>query len=153
MLTSTQLRRFLRGHGQHCLGVFPLDQPPREIPKRRSYCFIVNTDPGHLPGKHWIAVHVSANGYAEVFDSFARLPPLLLQKWLIKYCKRWVHNSRFVQGPLTTLCGAYVLFFLSKRCYSIDSMRNIVRKEFSDNLSLNDVKMRRFMLTMFHHSM
>lgn len=153
MLTTTQLKQFLRGHGLHCLGVFPLDRLPMPPRRMDRYCFIVNTDPANLPGKHWLAVYVSQRGHAEVFDSFAMLPPLRLQQWLLKYCKRWTYNRRFVQGPLTTLCGAYCIFFLTKRCHTNKNMHDIVKGEFRERLSKNDSKMRNFMRIMFNYSM
>lgn len=113
-------------------------------------CLIVNTDVSALPGTHWIAVYVNQRK-GEVFDSYGRPPPFRLQKWLNNSGVRWTFNKRLVQGPLSTLCGAYCIFFLGKRCVTPMNvpLHRIVSEEFGERFSQNDVRMRRFMLMAF----
>ena len=113
-LSSTKLRQLLRGrHGSHFLGIYPIDRLPKTLPhrNRKGSCFIVNTDPSHLPGTHWLAVYVGCN-LGEVFDSYGRPPPLRLQQWLAKHCRSWVYNKRFVKVH-SLLYAAFTVFFYS----------------------------------------
>lgn len=144
-----------RGHGAHFLGVFPLNRLPKLTERNKFCCLIVNTDTSNLPGKHWLAVFLTFNRYrrrGEVFDSYGRPPPFLLQKWLNKTVRiPWTFNKRLVQGPLTTLCGAFCVYFLDKRCATPTyiPMRVIVNELFSKKYHVNDCRMNRFMLRAF----
>lgn len=146
MLNTVEIRRFLGKHGTHFLGVLPLDQLPMRPPRRRPYCFIVNLDPSYLPGTHWIAVYVGQNRRGEVFDSFGRFPPLSLSRWMTRNCYGWTYNQRLLQGPLTTLCGVYCIYFLHMRCFVTPhrNMHTIVREDFSNQFDVNDEYMYRF---------
>lgn len=141
-LNTTQLRKLLlRRHGTHTLGVFSLDQLPSNLPrdKEGSYCFIVNTDPGNLPGTHWLAVYVNKTSRkAQVFDSYGRPPPLMLQKWLIRNMRYWSFTKRFIQGPLSNLCGIYCLYMLDRKCFTDLSFMELVHSDFDDISTLND---------------
>lgn len=153
-LDTSTIRRLLSGsHFSHFLGVFAIDQLPSILPKHSDntshYCFIVNTDPSHLPGKHWIAVWFSGK-QGEVFDSYGRPPPARLQCWLTKHCRHWTYCKRFIQGPLTMLCGVYCIFMLHRRCTNTANLnfKQIVDLEFGEIASLNDDKMQKFLLTL-----
>lgn len=151
MLSSTQLRKFLESHGSHFLGVYAIDQLPK-LKTNGACCFIINTDPSYLPGKHWLAVFVK-NREGECFDSYGRLPPRPLQFWLNKNCNRWCYNKRWLQGPLSTLCGAYCIFYLAKRCLSNKTMSAILSEDFSESFVRNDALMRKFMYSAFNYKM
>jgi hypothetical protein len=152
MLTSTQLQVFLRNHRSHFLGVRPMDQLPR-LKITGECCFIVNTDPSYLPGQHWLAVYVDKHRNGECFDSFGRLPPRPIQFWLNANCNRWCYNNRLLQSPLSTLCGAYCIFYLAMRCFANKPMSAILNEEFSESFMWNDDKMRGFMYCAFNYKM
>ena len=138
-------------HGSHFLGVCPIDQLPSlplsTSPKTTGFCFIVNTDPSNLPGVHWLAVYIDANKRrpGEVFDSYGRPPPLQLQRWLSKHCREWVYTKRFIQGPLTDLCGVYCIFVLDERCTTGMTFAEIVKMHFGADATKNDAKMQRYL--------
>ena len=152
-LDSTTLRRLLRNsHGSHFLGVFPIDRLP-VLPSLNclngagGFCMIVNTDPSSLPGTHWLAVYINGDRRkpGEVFDSYGRVPPLTLQRWLTKYCTTWTHTKRFLQGPLSSLCGVYCIFVLDLKCTTGRSFKEIVDSEFCELAVKNDSKMRTYL--------
>lgn len=149
--TETLQRLLSSEHGTHFLGVFAMDQLPTHLPSHQSedgYCMIVNTDPSNLAGQHWLAVYINAKTkLGEVFDSFGRIPPLTLQRWLVKHCRHWTYSSRFVQGPITLLCGAYCIFILHKKCTTQLPMNELVDIEFVSMVLNNDDKMIKFLST------
>lgn len=128
-LNTTQLNRYMRRtHGTHFLGVRALNQLPKRLKKMAQLCFIMNSDPSDLPGKHWLAVYIdTAKRTAEVFDSYGQLPPNRLQHWFAMQNLRWTFNRQFMQGPLSTLCGFYCLFFLHMKCVLKLDMHTILR--------------------------
>lgn len=152
LLNTTQLNRVMLGggHGSHFLGVHPIDRIP-DLPRRQAalsekgYCLIVNMDTANLPGTHWLAVYIDLCGgkrrHGEVFDSYGRMPPLKLQHWLNRNCDHWSFVRRFIQGPLSTLCGVYCIFMLNARCTTGKTFKEILDSEFVDNASVNDRKM------------
>ena len=142
-LNTTQVLHLLNHrHGKHTLGVFSLDQLPSNPPRGRkgAYCFIVNTDPAHLPGSHWLAVYVNlAKRTGQVFDSYGRPPPLTLQKWLTKNVRHWTYNKKYLQGPLTALCGLYCIYVLDRICSTDCAVKMITNYEFHDTSTMNDL--------------
>ena len=42
---------------------------------------IVNTDPSHKPGEHWVALAKDAQGRAYIYDSFGRRPGEMSKQW------------------------------------------------------------------------
>lgn len=110
------------------VGVFPLNHLPVLHPSHPlPLGFIVNTDTANLPGTHWLAVIVLPNQRGEFFDSFGQPPPPLIQLWLNKHCLRgWIASKEFIQGPLSTLCGAYCILYLHLRLVHGFSMHNII---------------------------
>lgn len=48
------------------LGVFPRDALPPKPVKKKTFCFIINTDPSNKPGLHWLAIFVNG-GKGEFF--------------------------------------------------------------------------------------
>lgn len=153
-MSTTRLSRILHGsHGEHFLGVFAMDQLPSSLPRNddaNGYCLIVNTDPASLPGTHWLAVWIdpTKREMGEVFDSYGRPPPLPLQKWLGKFTRKWTYSKRFVQGPISLLCGIYCLFVLHRKCHYGQSFNETVDKQFTDVADKNDFLMLQYMKKM-----
>ena len=130
MLYSSQLINFVKNHPRlykYFLGVYSRDYLPILSSKNVAAGFIVNTDTSNLPGTHWIACVLLPSGQGEVFDSFGQIPPTSIQVWMNRHCPRgWFYNTTCIQGPLTTLCGGYCLFYLYHRLVSNMSMHNII---------------------------
>ena len=64
---------------------------PQETPKTQPQAYIVNTDPHHQPGEHWLALWTQGN-VCEVMDSYA-LPmekyeqATPLRDWIVQHWK------------------------------------------------------------------
>ena len=106
------------------LGVFPLDKLPTVI-KSYPILLIVNTHPSNLGGEHWFAIHISKLRHGEVFDSAAQPIDLRLRKWLNVFTKGWKRNEIMFQSLFSSLCGAYVLYFVLNRL-QYSSMRQLL---------------------------
>ena len=120
---------------KYAIGVVPSDKLP--IPHKRPCCFIVNTDPSGHRGKHWLGFYLGADGIGELFDSYGRAPNEKFEKYMKKYCNYVTYNSVRVQGPLSSSCGQFCIYYLSHRVRG-RSMNTIVN-DFSVNLTENDI--------------
>ena len=107
---------------KYFVGVFACDT----IPKQRKGCYIFNTDPSSKPGKHWQVKFFENDGTAEHFDSYGR-PAADADNY----------NSVRLQGPLSSVCGQYCLYYL---CHKVRGrrMKEIVN-DFSTDYVLNDL--------------
>ena len=83
---------------------------------RSPGAYIINTDPSHLPGQHWIALFLSRNGFVEIFDSLGYHPHHypFLKTYLIG--RRFNYNTNRWQNVGTATCGQFCLFYLYHRC-------------------------------------
>lgn len=116
MLNTNQLRKAVTKHnitGEYFEDVYALDTLP-ELKKGRAY--IMNTDPIHQAGEHWIALFMREDGQVVYMDSIGLPPPKPLRKYKILTMFR--HR---VQG-IQPICGHYcMLFILSiRRPYVLD---------------------------------
>ena len=132
MLNGQELT-LLVGKNQHLSsyfrGIYSLDRLPTDS-RHPPLCFIVNTDTANLPGTHWLAVLVQDDQQGEVFDSFGQPTPPRLQLWMNKHCLRgWTANKLFIQGPLSSVCGAYCLYYLYHRLVVKHSPADIIQKQ------------------------
>jgi len=130
-------------------GVLPADRlPPRVTDKPKLY--VVNTDPSHLPGKHWTAFYFPRDAPAEYFDSLGKKPLPEFQQFLEENSNHgYMYNKKRLQGYKTNSCGHFCLFYATYRCQMNLSMENIIGK-LSDNLEENDIRMREFVYCTFH---
>lgn len=55
------------------IGVFSADQLPH-MQLGSETGLITNTDPTHLPGRHWVAFYLNQQKELECFDSFGNSP-------------------------------------------------------------------------------
>jgi len=119
-LTTTELQSLL-GHDPQFIGVFPIDRLPRlgyghyqDMHRNKTIKMIVNLEPNHLPGNHWVAIYRRA-GVGFYFDSFGRPPPSIIKTWLSNNTLRWMHWPRMIQSPNDkTACG-YICYAFLKR--------------------------------------
>ena len=123
------------------LDVYARDNLPDRIPFYPC-ALIINTDSSNLPGKHWVAVYVSAYKVAEYFDSFDQPPPHDIALWMNKFSWDWKKVTLYpLQNPASSLCGAYVLYFVNER--PMDTLRTVFLP-FSDNFYRNDLYVQNY---------
>ena len=78
--------------------------------------YIVNTDPSHLGGEHWLALFIDRHRQIKIFDSLGEAPKHY--PWLKKYLKgrHYSHNVKRWQAPGKNTCGRFCLFYLFHKC-------------------------------------
>lgn len=103
----------------------------------RPFLMVVNTQMKNLPGEHWLAVHIDEYRRGEVFDSLAMPVNLHLSRWMNKFTVTWKRNKKMYQHPLSTKCGAFVIYFILNRLNAVNMQDTF--KHFSYNLHDNDV--------------
>ena len=117
-LYDSELERAVVQHiplGKAWAGIFPVDKV-KMVPYKY---YIINTDPAHKPGEHWIAMYTTKNN-AYVYDSYGRpidqLAPKLVETikaagYQLAPTNRVPHAEQ--TGFTSQLCGVYCLAFLS----------------------------------------
>ena len=124
-------------------GVFPLDHL-RDVHPTFPCAIVINTDPSHLPGTHWVAIFISNTRKGDYFDSYG-LPPSTwpdIQRFLNKHCINYRYNDNMLQGLFSTVCGQYCIFFLLHKSRGL-SMENII-SWFSRHTAVNDERVYGF---------
>ncbi|KAJ8049271.1 hypothetical protein HOLleu_01951 [Holothuria leucospilota] len=94
-------------------GVFPSDTL-RELQPNYPCSLVINLDPSHLPGSHWVAVFISKEGHGEYFDSYG-LPPSTvsaISTFMNRVCIQHCYNEKTLQSLFSDVCGHYVIFYL-----------------------------------------
>jgi hypothetical protein len=133
-MNTAKIGRALRNHqstSQHFIGVFPSDQLPGGLPFKPC-ALVINTDPADKPGQHWVAAYFDSNGAVDYFDSYGLEPTVRnIDQFLHTHSDFVFCNRHQVQGYLSSVCGQYCIFFLSRRCAGA-SMSDIVQ-HFSNN--------------------
>ena len=90
------------------IGVFPADMWPKRMSDGQS--FISNTDPSHLPGKHYVTIFKNRGVYF-YFDPLAMPMSFYPAIWKNKVKKRWHTYVRVlrspIQDPTSRFCGYF----------------------------------------------
>ena len=100
-------------------GVYAADTLPKTPPRSSPQAYIVNTDPHHRPGRHWIALWTDGD-VCQIMDSYGL--PLAshgtphLQTWLRRHWPITEANTQSLQALNSATCGHYALRFLIERC-------------------------------------
>ena len=118
------------------LGVYPRDMLP--IIKTFPSSVIINTDPSHLAGRHWIAFYFDDKKKCTFFDSYGNNPSVFnLNSYLKQFSIELEFNKQRLQGLTSSSCGHYCIFFirLISRGYSLDEIIQYFSK---NNFSFND---------------
>lgn len=128
-----------RHTNRYFAGVFPSDTLEENVNtyygREKSY-FVVNFDPSHEPGSHWVAMIVNAKPPSEYFDSYGLPPPRNLS--FDKILKNgYIFNTVQLQSPFTAVCGQYCIHYLLQRSRGFQ-MKEIVG-DFTNDLVINDV--------------
>ena len=144
-LTTTELYDALRCSPitrSYFGGVLAADELPENISRGRI-CFILNTDPSNMPGKHWIVLYMSP--IPEYFDSTGMSPSFYqkdFENFLICNGPSYLWNARTLQRRGSNVCGHYCLYYINKRCQGY-SMSEIVNN-FSENQRINDHMVKKY---------
>src|SRR2546425_7720873 len=121
-------------------GVFACDELPN-IGLRPSV-IVVNTDPAHRPGQHWICIYFDEDGHGEFFDSFGQRPKRVFEHYMDKHCISWTFNKKQMQSLVSRFCGHYSIW------YCIMKFRKVTLTELFNSMSidtgLNDFLVHRF---------
>jgi hypothetical protein len=114
-------------------GAFARDELPRKPPY--PSCFIINSDPRHRPGRHWLAVYYSARGYASFFDSYGHSPDYFnLENYLFQTSTGFGFNSKRIQGDMP-FCGVYCVLYL---LYKARNKESVFFNQFTTKYIQND---------------
>ena len=124
---SDDLKKIARHElGKKFKGIFPSDIYPTPHVANYSYC-IVNTDPSHKNGTHWLAVYNTPTAFY-IYDSFGRHTNRLVKK----FHKRLSGQGKVIdsrhdpeQTDSQTDCGIRSLAFLS--CVKDIGVRNAIK--------------------------
>ena len=122
-------------------GIFAIDQLPQSIP-HYPFLAVINTQSHNLPGEHWIAIYINEKRRGEVFDSLATPTNAFLSRWMNRHTRSWRRNSHRFQNPLSSSCGAFVLFYILQRCEC--DMMKCVTKRFTASFPANEKLVRDF---------
>ena len=117
--SDRQLRHLGRLHphlAPYFAGVFASDRLPTRPVKERPQGYIVNLDPHHRPGSHWIAIWTDEYEDCTVMDSFG-IPlhlydPPMVFDWLMEHYECFQSNGTPLQAVDSQACGLYALYFL-----------------------------------------
>jgi len=120
-------------------GIFAADTVPKSL--KKNHFIIVNLDPQHLPGSHWIGV-VRLNNLVECFDSLgttAEKQDFLKSKFVFRGVTHLSYNVTSVQPLTSHKCGEFVLYYLFERFHNLDlDFEELLNDIFTDNLTKND---------------
>ena len=133
-MTRTQLGR-----------VCALDQLPTVI-RHKPKLYIVNSQPRHRPGRHWLALYFPKVGYAEFFDSLGHEPSYYhwrLERYLKRQGDTYKRNESRYQQVGTNTCGQFCLYYAYQRC-SGRSMTDIELDFKKEDLDYNEELVREF---------
>lgn len=121
--------------------VYSVDTLPSSI-QHYPIFIVLNTHPHNLAGEHWKVILIKEDRRGELFDSLALPPNIPTQQWLKKHTRQWKTNARAFQHPLSSSCGAFVLYFILHRL-RVRRFESVSRK-FSCNLHANEKFIRNF---------
>ena len=114
-------------------GVFARDKLPR-IPRQKTIAYVVNTDPAHRPGQHWVAFYLNKDT-VYFFDPYGLKPVGF--RHIMSTRKNKVYFNKRLQGQGQT-CGHYCLYFIlamrTKQSFNI----------FGDDFNANDRNVQLF---------
>lgn len=135
MLTS-QLQKALQFHPQTksvFAGVYARNRIPK-VPTQKRLAYIINTDPAHKPGKHWVAFFLTRKT-VYYFDPYG-IPPQGFHR-ILQSRKNVQYFGKRLQG-MGRMCGHYCLYFI------LTKQTTHSLKIFGSDLNANDRIVKRF---------
>ena len=139
------LRNDKRAHTVYA-GAYPSDMLPMDEKMNYPSAFVVNLDESEKEGSHWIALYLTSDGRSEVFNSLGNLPlPFSITQFLRHHTLKGntKHNSTQLQSYFSTVCGAYVIFYIMHRVRGF-SMETIVNMFDRKDKGYNDRHVQQF---------
>lgn len=126
-MDNVEINRLLKQHMQtrnNFFGVFPYDSVPvLEVSADKPSFIIINQDPAHKDGSHWIALEIDISQTKKpkrkgmYFDSYGHAPPKHMKKHVMRILgKKYAHNKQALQGFLATTCGQWCMLYILERC-------------------------------------
>ena len=94
--------------------VYAADTLGLRKPCNKTKFLIVNLDPSHKSGSHWVAMMIRRNKPCEYFDSYGKPPPYPVFETVLK--NNYFHNTKQLQHSLTTTCGQWTMLYIWDRC-------------------------------------
>lgn len=140
-MNSVEIRRELSRSGKlpakAFRGVLASDRLPSFIRKFPAF-YVINLDPAHLPGSHWVAVYMMSPKRCEYFDSYG-LPPLVenIERFIFRNSGKCHFNRQRIQGDFSFVCGHYCIAFIKNRARK-RSMKYFISKFSKSDLRKND---------------
>ncbi len=131
--------------GKGCLGVFPSDRIPSDFVE--PCAIVVNLDPSTKPGSHWVAIFV-INNTVDYFDSYGQPPNVRAINNFLKKFKGCNFNRKRLQGPFSSVCGHYYIYFAVQRWKGVPM--DCILNKFSENLEDNDEMVTEWINSNFH---
>ena len=126
--------------------VCALDQLPRKITHRPTF-YIINSQPSHKPGKHWLVLYFPRIGSVEFFDSLGHGPNYYswrLERYLKTQGGYCIYNKRRYQQVGTKTCGQFCCYYVHQRCMD-RPMRDILKDFDEQRLNYNEEMVTEFM--------
>jgi len=135
-MLTTELLKALRFHPHTksvFAGVYARNKIPR-IPLRKRVVYVVNTDPAHKPGTHWVVFFLTKNT-VYYFDPYGT-PPRGFHR-ILQSRKNAQYYGQRLQG-MGRMCGHYCLYFI------LAMQTNLSMTIFGSDLNANDRIVKRF---------
>ena len=121
------------------VGVYPADCLPSRPRNNKPCAYIANTHKKNQPGEHWVCFYATSYQPIEYFDSYG-FPPT--DDFLNILGEEYLRSTKFVQHPLSSMCGQYCIFYIYMRAMGY-TMIDIIQM-FDDDTFLNDVVVNKF---------
>jgi hypothetical protein len=138
-MNSIDIERALVDYRPTFIGIYSIDGLPDIVSD--GSVMICNTDPEHLPGRHWIALYVNERDGGEYFDSFGQEPLRPFVDYMNKR-GRWTFSERQIQSVASSFCGQYCIYYTKLRCSGVDLSRII--NTFTRDTGYNDLIVHKF---------
>ena len=109
-------------------GVFASNTLPHYIQQGKAHAFVINTDPAHKPGSHWVALYIDHFGSAIYFD-FMGLGPFnqAIKTFIKRNSFKLTSNVMTIQSVISTTCGLYCIYFIRQMVRGV-KLREIIQR-------------------------
>jgi len=135
----------------YVLGTFPSDRLPMYV-KRRPCGVIANTDPYYKQGQHWVGLFITERNTGEFFCSLGQSIEHYTRSFTDFFLRNGVRsitsNAIRLQSELSSVCGFYVVYFLTHRCRGVP-MSDIISEFDPRNTNINDAYVSDFVENIF----
>lgn len=139
-MNTSDINRVLKSFDQFG-GTIPADAI-RYVERNKFY--VVNTDPAHLEGSHWVTLFTGT--LPEFYDSLGRSPSFYENSFeaeLINLGPNYLYNSSRIQGRDSESCGWFCIYYIVHRI-SGNAFKDIVDSFDSTDWESNEDRLKRF---------